>query len=48
LPPTAGTDAGNITVFDLGLSRDEIAAIETLEKGENGRVRPNPDSYEGI
>jgi len=38
----------NIAVFDFELSAEEIASIDALDKGENDRVGPNPDTYEGI
>lgn len=39
--------AENIDVFDFQLDADEITAIDALDKGESGRVGPNPDTYEG-
>jgi 2,5-diketo-D-gluconate reductase A len=38
----------NIGVFDFALSVEDIAAIDTLDKGADGRVGPNPDTYEGV
>jgi 2,5-diketo-D-gluconate reductase A len=38
----------NLAVLDFELSAAEIASIDALDKGENGRVGPNPDTYEGI
>jgi 2,5-diketo-D-gluconate reductase A len=38
----------NLNVFDFELTAEEIATIDALDKGENGRVGPNPDTYEGI
>jgi 2,5-diketo-D-gluconate reductase A len=38
----------NLNVFDFELSAEEIATIDALDKGANGRVGPNPDTYEGI
>jgi 2,5-diketo-D-gluconate reductase A len=38
----------NINVFDFELSAAEIAAIDALDKGESGRVGPNPDTFEWI
>lgn len=38
----------NINVFDFELSDEEIASIDTLDKGKGGRVGPNPDTYEGV
>jgi 2,5-diketo-D-gluconate reductase A len=40
--------ADNINVFDFELSSDEIAAIDGLDRGADGRVGPNPDTYEGV
>ncbi|HTJ66686.1 MAG TPA: aldo/keto reductase [Actinospica sp.] len=39
--------AENLTVFDFELTTEEIAAIDALDKGEHGRVGPNPDTYPG-
>lgn len=38
----------NINVFDFELSGDEMAAIDGLDRGADGRVGPNPDTYEGV
>jgi hypothetical protein len=27
---------------------EQMTAIDALDKGESGRVGPNPDSYEGV
>jgi 2,5-diketo-D-gluconate reductase A len=40
--------AENIDVFDFELNGEEIAAIDGLDRGESGRVGPNPDTYEGV
>ena len=40
--------AENLTVFDFELSAEEIAAIDALDKGESGRVGPNPDTFAWI
>jgi len=40
--------AENINVFDFDLSTEQISAIDALDKGEAGRVGPNPDTYEGV
>jgi len=37
----------NIAVFDFELTPEEMASINTLDRGANGRVGPNPDTYEG-
>jgi 2,5-diketo-D-gluconate reductase A len=38
----------NIGVFDFALNDQDIAAIDALDKGADGRVGPNPDTYEGV
>jgi 2,5-diketo-D-gluconate reductase A len=40
--------AENINVFDFHLTTEQTAAIDALDKGESGRVGPNPDTYEGV
>jgi 2,5-diketo-D-gluconate reductase A len=40
--------AENINVFDFELDADQMDAIDGLDKGESGRVGPNPDTYEGV
>jgi 2,5-diketo-D-gluconate reductase A len=40
--------AENINIFDFELSTEEMSAIDALDKGETGRVGPNPDTYEGV
>jgi len=40
--------AENIGVFDFVLDAEQMAAIDALDKGESGRVGPNPDTYEGL
>lgn len=40
--------AENINVFDFELTSDQMTAIDSLDKGESGRVGPNPDTYEGV
>ena len=37
----------NIAVFDFELAADEMASIDALDRGADGRVGPNPDTYEG-
>jgi 2,5-diketo-D-gluconate reductase A len=39
--------AENLAVFDFELTAEEITAIDELDKGESGRVGPDPDSYPG-
>jgi 2,5-diketo-D-gluconate reductase A len=40
--------AENINVFDFDLSSEQMSTIDALDKGEAGRVGPNPDIYEGV
>ena len=38
----------NLQVFGFTLSRDEMAAIDGLDRGEKGRVGPHPDTFAAI
>lgn len=38
----------NFAIFDFELSPDEVAAISGLDKGEDGRTGPNPDTFDYI
>jgi len=38
----------NLAVFDFELGSDEIAAIDGLDRGEEGRIGPNPDRFDWI
>ncbi|HEX3975547.1 MAG TPA: aldo/keto reductase [Solirubrobacteraceae bacterium] len=38
----------NLDVFDFELTPEQIAAIDGLDQGADGRVGPNPDTYEGV
>ena len=38
----------NFDVFDFSLAADEIAALAALDKGEDGRQGPNPDTFDWI
>jgi 2,5-diketo-D-gluconate reductase A len=38
----------NATIFDFELTETEITAIDALDKGEEGRVGPNPDTFAWI
>lgn len=38
----------NIDLFDFALPADELTAIDALDKGADGRVGPDPDTYEGV
>lgn len=40
--------AENLNVFDFELTLEEMTRIDALDRGESGRVGPNPDTYEGI
>ena len=35
----------NLNAFDFELSSDEMAAIDSLDRGEKGRVGPHPDTF---
>ncbi len=37
--------AENFALFDFGLSPDDVAAIDGLDRGEAGRTGPNPDVF---
>ena len=37
----------NIAIFDFEFAPDEMASIDALDRGANGRVGPNPDIYTG-
>ena len=45
---TTRADGRELDVFDFELTTEEMSAIDSLDKGECGRVGPNPDTYEGI
>jgi 2,5-diketo-D-gluconate reductase A len=38
----------NLAIFDFDLTQHEITAIDALDKGEHGRVGPNPDTFAWI
>jgi 2,5-diketo-D-gluconate reductase A len=38
----------NIEVFDFELTAQEVAAIDALDRGPDGRNGPNPDIYVGV
>ena len=38
----------NLEIFDFELSDDDIDAITALDKGEDGRIGPNPDDFNWI
>ncbi|WP_233853701.1 aldo/keto reductase [Paraburkholderia sp. HD33-4] len=37
----------NMDIFDFELGKEEMAAIDTLDRGDTGRVGPHPGTYEG-
>jgi len=38
----------NLDLFDFELSPVEVASIDALDKGEAGRIGPNPDTFDWI
>ena len=38
----------NFEIFDFSLTPDEVAAISALDRGEDGRTGPNPDTFDWI
>jgi 2,5-diketo-D-gluconate reductase A len=38
----------NFRLFDFELTGDDMSAIESLDKGEDGRTGPNPDTFDHI
>ena len=38
----------NFDIFDFTLTQDEVAAITALDRGEDGRNGPNPDTFDYI
>lgn len=38
----------NFEIFDFELDGDQMAAISSLDKGEDGRTGPNPDTFDYI
>jgi 2,5-diketo-D-gluconate reductase A len=38
----------NFDVFDFALTPEQVAAMSALDKGESGRVGPNPDVFDWI
>jgi 2,5-diketo-D-gluconate reductase A len=40
--------AESLDIFDFALSPEQLSTIDTLDKGETGRVGPNPDTYQGV
>ncbi|HNS03162.1 MAG TPA: aldo/keto reductase [Anaerolineae bacterium] len=38
----------NLALFDFDLSPADVAAIDALDRGESGRIGPNPDTFDWI
>lgn len=38
----------NFAIFDFELSEDEMSAISGLDRGEDGRTGPNPDTFDYV
>ena len=38
----------NFAIFDFALTDDQVAAISALDRGEDGRTGPNPDTFDWI
>ena len=38
----------NFAIFDFALTDDEVARIAGLDRGEDGRTGPNPDTFDYI
>jgi 2,5-diketo-D-gluconate reductase A len=38
----------NLALFDLELTEDQMAALSALDRGEQGRMGPNPDTFNWI
>jgi 2,5-diketo-D-gluconate reductase A len=38
----------NFALFDFSLTDEDLAAIDSLDKGEDGRTGPNPDTFDHI
>jgi 2,5-diketo-D-gluconate reductase A len=38
----------NFEIFDFSLTHDEVAAISGLDRGEDGRMGPNPDVFDYV
>jgi 2,5-diketo-D-gluconate reductase A len=36
----------NFAVFDFELSPSDVAAIDSLDRGEAGRIGPHPDTFD--
>ena len=38
----------NFEIFDFELTADEVAAISGLDRGEDGRTGPDPDTFDYV
>ena len=38
----------NIRIFDFALADEDMAAIDALDRGEDGRIGPNPDQFDWV
>jgi 2,5-diketo-D-gluconate reductase A len=38
----------NFRLFDFELDQDDVDALASLDRGESGRVGPNPDVFDRI
>ena len=38
----------NFELFDFELTSEDVAALDGLDKGEDGRTGPNPDKFDYI
>jgi len=38
----------NFDIFDFTLTADEVSAITALDRGEDGRTGPNPDTFDYV
>ena len=38
----------NIRIFDFALADEDMAAIDALDRGEDGRIGPNPDKFDWV
>ena len=38
----------NFAIFDFELTDDEVAAISGLDRGEDGRTGPDPDTFDYV
>ena len=38
----------NFRVFDFALADEDMAVIDGLDRGEDGRIGPNPDKFDWV